>query len=79
MQAFTLYAHGLLGFKDRGILTDSYVYGSGLTETQSEDRNVALGAELGVNWYIVTASLQVYNGEFLFYLGFSIPLTFIFQ
>ena len=30
MEAFTLYAHGLVGFKDRTIWTDSYARGSGL-------------------------------------------------
>ena len=79
MEAFTLYAHGLLGLKDRDIVTDSYAKVSGLTETVSKDQDVALGAEIGITWYIVTASLQLYNGEFLFYCGFNIPLTFIFR
>ncbi len=79
MEAFTLYAHGLLGFKDRSISTDTYEYGSGLVSTTGSDRNVALGADIGISWYIVTASLQLYNAEFLLYLGINIPLTFIFR
>jgi hypothetical protein len=77
VQAFTLYAHGLIGFKDRAIQTDSYDSTAGLSTTISNDSNVALGAELGIDWYIVNASLQLYNGDFLFYCGFRIPLTFV--
>jgi hypothetical protein len=79
MEAFTCYAHGLIGFKDRAIRTDSYAYAAGLTTTTSKDNSVAVGAEFGIDWYIVNASLQLYDDEFLFYCGFRIPLTFVFK
>jgi hypothetical protein len=77
MEAFNLYAHGLLGLKNRDISTDSYANSSGLMSTTSKDQNVALGAEIGINWYITTASIQIYDGEFHFYCGINIPLTFV--